>query len=379
MTRYFSHVLIGVALVAMLCGATPAFAQPPANLGTTQTYAVLAGSAITNTGPTVLNGDLGIHPNGAGSVTGSPVVNGASHFADAAALQAKNDLVVAYDSVSPPGCNQSFGVPTDIGGLVLTPGVYCFATSAAITGTLTLNFQGNPDAVFIFRTGSTLITAAGSAVVMINGGGQGCNVFWQVGSSATLGTTTTFVGTIMALTSITLNTGATIQGRALARNGAVTLDTNVITRTTCAGAAPTPSNPLCTYFINLSPSSLPLGVVGVRYEQQIRAGNGLAADLPYTFSKSSSGPLPTGLSLSTAGVLAGTPTTTGTYDFTIRATDTNGCFGEITYALSSLVTVPTLPQAFMLILAAGLMAAGYLRMQRRRRGESLTPDVPGSE
>jgi len=148
-------------------------------MGTTRAFAVLAGSAITNTGPTVLNGDLGISPSGAGSVTGFPpgTVNGAVHAADGVALQAKNDLVVAYDSLSPPGCNQAFLVPTDLGGMVLTPGVYCFASSAAITGILTLNFQGNPDAVFIFRTGSTLVTASASSVVMINnGGGQGCNV-----------------------------------------------------------------------------------------------------------------------------------------------------------------------------------------------------------
>jgi hypothetical protein len=343
---------------------------------------VLAGSTVTNTGPSVLNGDLGLSPGSA--VTGFPpgIVNGNTHVADTAANDAKNDLVIAYNALSPPACNQTFGVPTDLGGMTLTPGVYCFLSSAAITGTLTLNFQGNPDAVFIFKVASTLTTATSSSVSMINtGGGQGCNVYWQVGSSATIGTTTSFVGSILALTSITVNTGATIQGRALARNGAVTLDTNTLIRPTCAAPPPPPPPPppgsLCPT-ITLSPSTLPRGTVGVPYEQQIRAGNGLAADSTYTFSKPGSAPLPTGLALSSSGVLAGTPTSTGTYDFTIRATDTNGCFGEMTYSMSSLVTVPTLPQVFIALLAAGLMAAGYVRLRRRRRGESFTPDLPGS-
>ena len=120
----------------------------------------------------------------------------------------------------------------DLGGLTLTPGVYCFSSSAQLTGTLTLDAQGNPNAVFIFKIGSTLTTASNSSVVVINTGGNSsiaCNVFWQVGSSATLGTGTSFAGNILALTSITLNTGANVSGRVLARNGAVTLDTNNVT------------------------------------------------------------------------------------------------------------------------------------------------------
>jgi len=127
-----------------------------------------------------------------------------------------------------------------LGGLTLTPGVYCYAAAAQLTGTLTLDAQGNANAVFIFQIGSTLTTASNARVQVINGGSP-CNVYWQVGSSATLGTTTTFVGNILALTSISLTTGTSIAERALARNGAVTLDTNTVSFAACAAAAPTPT------------------------------------------------------------------------------------------------------------------------------------------
>jgi hypothetical protein len=208
-------------------------------LGTAATFAVLGGSTVTNTGPSVINGDLGVTPGSA--VTGFPpgivVPPGVIHAADAVALQAKSDTVTAYNDLAGRARTATL-TGLDLGGLTLTPGVYFFATSAQLTGALTLDFQGNPDALFIFQIGSTLTTASNSSVVMINGGVgllEGCEVYWQVGSSATLGTTTSFVGNIVALTSISLNTGANIvSGRALARNGAVTLDTNVITMPDCA-------------------------------------------------------------------------------------------------------------------------------------------------
>ena len=197
------------------------------NLGTAGSYSVLAGSTVTNTGPSALTGNLGVWPGKA--VTGFPpgLVGGTIHAGDAAAAQAQRDLTTAY--------NQAMGLTptsiltgTNLGGLVLTPGVYFFASSAQLTGTLTLNNLGNPNALFVFQIGSTLTTASGSSVIFTNSLTDS-NVFWQVGSSATLGTTTAFEGNILALTSITLNTGATIGcGSALARNGAVTLDTNVI-------------------------------------------------------------------------------------------------------------------------------------------------------
>jgi len=225
---------------AILVGtAAPALAQTAPSLGTAQSYAVLGGSTVTNTGPSVIGGDLGVSPGLA--ATGFPpgtVSAGAIHAGDAAALSAQNSLTTAYNSAAGQVCTQDL-TGQDLGGKTLTPGVYCFTTSGALTGTLTLNAQGSAAAVFIFKFGSTLTTAGGSSVVMINGGSQ-CNVFWQVGSSATLGTTTSFAGNILALTSITATTGANIIGRALARNGAVTLDTNNITPASCT---PVPTLP----------------------------------------------------------------------------------------------------------------------------------------
>jgi ice-binding like protein/PEP-CTERM motif-containing protein len=197
------------------------------NLGTAGSYAVLAGSTVTNTGSSVITGNLGVWPGTA--VVGFPpgiVGGGTIHATDAVALKAQNDLTTAY--------NAAAGLPLtvtltgkDLGNMTLTPGVYFFASSAQLTGTLTLNNLGNPNALFVFQIGSTLTTASSSSVIFTNG--LDTNVFWQVGSSATLGTTSAFAGNILALTSITMNNGASITcGSALARNGAVTLDNNVI-------------------------------------------------------------------------------------------------------------------------------------------------------
>jgi hypothetical protein len=134
-------------------------------------------------------------------------------------------------------------VSADLGGQTLTPGVYNSATSLGLTGALTLDAQGNANAVFIFQAGSTLTTASASSVNLVNGA-QACNVFWQIGSSATLGTASTFRGSILALTSITATTGATVDGRLLARNGATTLDSNTVTRAQCAAPAPPPPGPV---------------------------------------------------------------------------------------------------------------------------------------
>ena len=197
-------------------------------LGTAGSFAVLAGSTATNTGPSILTGDLGVSPGNA--ITGFPpgTVIGATHAADAVALQAQNDLTTAYNTLAGLAVTQTL-TGYDLGGMSLVPGVYFYSSSAQLTGNLTLNAKGNPNALFVFQIGSTLTTASNSLVNVINGGND-CNVYWQIGSSATLGTTTSFVGHILALTSITMNTGATIlDGSALARNGAVTLQSNTIT------------------------------------------------------------------------------------------------------------------------------------------------------
>jgi len=232
-----SSIILLVAGFLAATAQSAVAADARVSLGTTSSYAVLAGSAVTNTGPSVLSGDVGLSPGS--SVTGFPpgiVINGTKHVADAVALTAKADLVTAYnDAAARPTAADVTG--QNLGGMTLTPGVYEASSSMGLTGTLTLNAQGNSAAVFIFKAGSTLVTATNSRVQFVNGGSP-CNVFWQVGSSATLGTATQFVGTILALTSATLNTTATVEGRVLARNGAVTLDNNVITSPACTTANP---------------------------------------------------------------------------------------------------------------------------------------------
>jgi type VI secretion system secreted protein VgrG len=151
------------------------------------------------------------------------VIGGTIHAADAVALQAQNGVTTAYNFLAGQACGTDL-TGQDLGGLTLTPGVYCFSSSAQLTGTLTLDGPG----IYVFQIGTSLTTASGSAVALINGA-SACNVWWQVGSSATLGTAASLPGSVLALTSITLNTAANVSGRALARNGAVTLDGNAVT------------------------------------------------------------------------------------------------------------------------------------------------------
>jgi uncharacterized protein with beta-barrel porin domain len=229
----------GAVAVLGLIGTTltsPSHAQQAPVLGTVASFAVLGASTVTNTGSTVLTGtaanpgDLGVSPGSAitgfppGSLTGPAAT---IHLNDAVAIQAQIDLTKAFNTLtSKPATANLTG--QNLGGLTLTPGVYSFSSAAQLTGALTLNGLGNPNSVFIFNIGSTLTTASASAISLINGA-QGGNVFWRVGSSATLGTTTSFAGDILANASITLNTGAKITcGAAWAETGAVTLDTNMI-------------------------------------------------------------------------------------------------------------------------------------------------------
>lgn len=193
-------------------------------------FSVLAGSTVTNTGSTVISGDVGVSPGTA--VTGFPpgLASGAIHKADGAAAQAQAALTAAY--IDAAGRAGGTTVAGDLVGQTFTPGVYKSTSSLANTGDVTLDAQGDPAAVFIFQIASTLTTGSGSHIVLANNA-SACNVFWQVGSSATLGTNSVFKGNILALTSITITTGVNLQGRALARNGAVTLDSDVITGCTC--------------------------------------------------------------------------------------------------------------------------------------------------
>ena len=238
--RRKTWILLAIAILAAFTLQAKAAAI---TLGTAGNFAVLAGTTVTNTGPTVIDGgNVGVSPGTA--ITGFPPGSVAppytQHSADAVALQAQNDLTTAYIAAAGLAPTQDL-TGQDLGGKTLVPGVYFFSSSAQLTGTLTLNDLGDPNAQFVFQIGSTLTTAPSASVVTINGGAMpGCTVFWQVGSSATLDTGTAFEGHILALTSITMNTGATIlDGSALARNGAVTLDTNTITN--CTAAVPEPA------------------------------------------------------------------------------------------------------------------------------------------
>lgn len=226
-----SAVALAVAGPLFALGS-PALAAPtPVGLGQAGSFAVLAGTGITNTGPTTITGDIGTFPTASITGTTSLTLSGTDHAGDSVTQRAKTDLVTAYTTAAGEG--PTTAVPADLVGKTLAPGVYNSASAMGLSGVLTLDGKGDPNAVWVFQTGSTLITRSGSKVVLLNGA-QSCHVYWQVGSSSTLGTNSTFEGTIMALTDISLQTGAKLDGRALARNGAVTLDSNTITRSACS-------------------------------------------------------------------------------------------------------------------------------------------------
>lgn len=239
--RRFAGSILAMAL-ALIAG--PAAVQAaPVNLATASPFVALAGTTVTNTGPSVLNGDLGVAPGTALTGFGLPaVVNGATHKNDAVASQAQSDLTNAYNvAAGQPVAPADDLSGTDLGSRTLAAGAYRYTSAALLTGALTLDAEGDPNAQFVFEIGSELTTESASSVVLVNGASP-CNVYWQVGSSATLGTTTAFQGNLMALTSISLNNGASVIGRVLARNGQVSLIDNVLTGSLCGtGSTPPPS------------------------------------------------------------------------------------------------------------------------------------------
>jgi hypothetical protein len=236
-----SSLAAAAVLVASMGSSVASYAvQPRVDLGLAESFAVLAGSGITNTGATTASGsagaDFGSSPTGTFTGNVQVTTTGTKYTAvDAAVTAAKVDLTTAYNDAA--GRTPATTVTADLGGQTLTTGVYKSASSLAVTGTLTLDAENDPDAVFIFQAGSTLTSASSARIALVNGA-DACNVFWQVGSSATFGTDTVFVGHVLALTSITANTRATFEGQLLAQNGAVTLDTNTITNNLCETVTP---------------------------------------------------------------------------------------------------------------------------------------------
>jgi hypothetical protein len=208
-------------------------------LNSANAFGILGASAVTNTGPSVVGQDLGVWPGT--SITGFPpgIVLGTIHNDDAVAQQAQSDALTGYNFLAGLALTQNL-TGQNLGGLTLDPGVYFFSSSAQLTGALTLDFQGMNNAMVVFQIGSTLTTASASSVLVINPGTND-QVFWQVGSSATLGTTTAFYGSVIADQSVTLTTGATINcGRAIALNAAVTMDTNTVDTGNCVSTTSTP-------------------------------------------------------------------------------------------------------------------------------------------
>ncbi|MDJ0382493.1 ice-binding family protein [Streptomyces sp. G-G2] len=231
--------VLAAAVAAAVVAVTPTTAHAigtPVPLGTAASFAILAGSTITNTGPSVVTGDIGVHPGSA--ITGfrppasePGTVNGVQHRADVVAQGAKDDLVAAYDQAA--GQVVDGALSAGIANITLSPGVHHAAIGLGLTGDLTLDAAGDPNAVWVFQVPESLTTASASRVLLTNGASP-CNVYWQIGASATLGSGSKFVGTIMALTSITVNDSVTIDGRTLARNGQVSLINDVINRGNCA-------------------------------------------------------------------------------------------------------------------------------------------------
>ncbi|MHB1454253.1 MAG: ice-binding family protein [Saccharofermentanales bacterium] len=248
-------LILPILMVMVTVPAGVLAQQAPVNLGTTASFAVMAGTTITNTGTTVINGDaggdVGLYPGSDFTGQSTVTMSGALHINDTVAIQATTDLVAAYDDAA--GRTPATLIPAELGGTTLTPGVY-YSTEGSflITGTLTLDAQNDPDGVFVFLTTTTLITADDSRIDLVNAA-RYCRIFWKVGSSATLGVNSHFVGHIFALTSITANTGASIQGQLLARNGAVTLQANTIMNGLCAEEAnPQTSDTASVVFFALS-------------------------------------------------------------------------------------------------------------------------------
>jgi hypothetical protein len=336
-------LLAGTCTTVVVAGAieAPWAAASPTGvgLGKATPFAVLGASEVTNTGASVISGDLGVSPTT--SVTGTPeVVDGSIYGATAVAATAQAALGTAYTDAAKrtPTTLADFST-TALGGKSLVPGIYNATSTMQLTGTLTLNGNGDPNSVFVFQAGSSLITASDSTVMLI-GGAQACNVFWQVGSSATLGSTSSFVGSILALTSVTLTTNVTVTGRVLARHAAVTLIDDTVTRpSTCVTA--TSTTPAAPTISTVAPPSGPTsGGTTV-----VITGTGFAGVTGATGVKFGTTPATTYTVKSTTEITARSPAGSGVVTITVTAGGKKGTkTGVFTY-LASTTTTTTAPAA----------------------------------
>jgi hypothetical protein len=295
---------------ASALAALPAAAQTPPDLRSATTFAVLGCSGVTNSNATFVSGNVGACPGAA--VTGlaqTAMKLGKIVDDDPVTRTAQRDAAAVYDELSARTCNRQWSAGP------LAPGVYCLDAPVALGGTILLDAAGDPDAVWIFKSAGPLVTAAGTNVRIIHGG-HAANVYWQITGPVTLGVETTFVGSILSHDRITLERGATLSGRTLALNGAVALDTNIVS--------------MCCNPIAIAPAALPNATAGTFYQQTLTATGGMA---PYRFAALPPESLPAGLTLSESGVLSGTPKESGTRTFIVAVTDANGCPGTALYTL----------------------------------------------
>jgi LPXTG-motif cell wall-anchored protein len=364
--------IVGLWSVASVGGAEAASVlNGPINLGTSATYGALAGSTLTNTGPTTVNGDIGVSPGSSitgftGAPNGSNV--GAVNDDNSAALQAKTDLTTAYNNAA--GLTPTTSGLAQLSGKSLTPGVYSGgALGLSNNGTLTLAGTA-ADSIWVFQAASSL-TIGSATHIIITGGASACNVFWQVGSSASIGTSAQFQGTVLAAKSITVATGATVIGRLLASTAAVTLQSNSITvpSNCAAGGTPTTANSPA-----ISSGAPPAGTAGTPYSFGVTASG-----IPSPTFGITDGTLPAGLALNgTTGVISGTPTTPGTSTFTVTATNSTTPAVSAIYTVA--IGVPTLALAAPTLALTGtnsapgitlgsilLMSGGLLFAVRHRR------------
>ena len=362
--------------VAILLNATSASAQTAPSLGAAQTFAVLGGTSVSNTGPSVINGDLGISPGLAASITGmgAATVNGSTYAGPLTlAGQAQTDRTAALVNLQGQPCNDSAGA-TILGPTIIGPGVHCYTSTLLINGPITLDAGGNPNAVFIFKVGSSLTTAVGSTVAL-TGGAQACNVFWAVTADTTIEVSSTFVGNIVGGRDLVAKTSAHMFGRALTARD-LTLDSNTVDATVCSGVG---GSGACGAGIAPTITAIPSQVIPI-----VQTGGSVAVGftisgsvitdaLGVTATSSDTTLVPASAMTITKGVggarvltIFGADGRSGLTTITVRVTDPSNCVATRSFQLTvGAVPVPTLPPSALIMLALLLTAGGVLVLRRR--------------